>query len=55
MKKNKNYKMDIAYELNIADDEIDTVPVILYFKDGNLIQGGITTAEEFENLLKKEY
>ncbi len=55
MKKNKNYKMDIAYELNIADDEIDKVPVILYFKDGHLIQGGITTAEEFENLLKKEY
>lgn len=54
-KNNMNYKMDIAYELNIADDEINEVPVILYFKDGNLIKGGITTAEEFEKLLKDEY
>ena len=31
--KNKDYKQDIANELNISSDDITKVPIILYFKD----------------------
>lgn len=53
--KNKNYKSDIARELNISENEISSVPIILYFKGGTLIQGGIRNAEDFEQLLREKY
>ena len=50
--KNKDYKNDIANELNIDKNNINEVPVILYFKDGKLANKGITTIKEFKELLK---
>ena len=49
---NKSYKEDIAKALNINKNIISDVPIILYFKDGELAASkGIFTAEEFEDLL----
>lgn len=50
---NKNYKKDIAKELNIDSKNINNVPVILYFKDNELKSDGVTTIKDFENLLKE--
>lgn len=51
--KNKNYKKDIARELNI-NTSINKVPVILYFKDGKLVGDNIYNIKDFEKLLKEE-
>ena len=50
---NKNYKKDIANELNVSEKVINKVPVILYFKEGSLIKS-VTNAKDFENLLKEQ-
>ncbi len=51
-KENKNYKEDIANTLNINKNIISKVPIILYFKDGELaISKGMFTAKEFEDTL----
>ncbi|MDE5538911.1 MAG: thioredoxin family protein [Bacilli bacterium] len=52
--KNTNYINDIAKELNIEADKIKNVPVILYFKDGELVQDGAYSAKEFEQLLQNQ-
>ena len=53
--KNKtNYIKDIADKLNIKESEIYNVPIILYFKDGKLINKGVTNAKDFEALLEME-
>ena len=50
---NKNYKEDIAEALDIDQSIISDVPIILYFKDGELATSkGIFTAKEFEDLLE---
>ncbi len=50
---NDNYKEEIAEELNISSDIISSVPIILYFQDGELaITKGIFTAAEFADLLE---
>lgn len=49
---NKNYKEDIAKELNISKNKITNVPIILYFKDGKLASDGVTNSKDFEKLLK---
>lgn len=47
-----DYKKDIAGELQIDEDIISDIPVILYFKDGNLVTtNGIHTVQEFADLL----
>ncbi len=51
---NKDYKEDIAHELNIDKDKIKKVPIILYFKDGKLVQNGVYNEREFEKLLKEQ-
>ena len=52
---NKNYKDDIAKELGIDASIISDVPIILYFKDGELATTeGIFTAEEFQDLLEMQ-
>lgn len=48
---NKNYKKDIAQELNIDSKNLNNIPVILYFKDDNLQNEGITTIKDFDKLL----
>lgn len=53
-KTNKNYKKDIAKELNVDETDISKIPSILYFKDNKLVKSGISTAKDFENLLEKE-
>lgn len=50
---NKNYKDDIAQELNVDNEILNKVPIILYFKDGSFI-ASIHNANEFEDLLEKE-
>lgn len=50
---NKNYKTDIAKELNVSYDTISNVPVILYFNNGTLINK-VNNAQDFENLLKEQ-
>lgn len=50
---NKNYKNDIAKELNIDSKNLNNIPVILYFKDEVLQQDGVTTIKDFENLLNE--
>lgn len=49
---NNNYKNDIATKLNINAEELDNIPVILYFKDKKLI-GSATSQEDFEKLVQK--
>ncbi len=49
--KEKNYKESIAKELDINKNKIEDIPVILFFKDGKLVQDGVTNAEDFEQLL----
>lgn len=50
---NKDYKNDIADALEIDSDIISKVPIILYFKDGELATtNGIFTADQFEDLLE---
>lgn len=52
---NTNYKKDIAAELEIDANIISDVPIILYFKDGELATThGIFTAAEFEDLLETQ-
>lgn len=52
---NKDYKNDIAEELGIEANIISEVPIILYFKDGELATThGIHTASEFEDLLETQ-
>lgn len=46
-----NYKESIAKELNISKKKVEDIPVILYFKDGKLVQDGVTNAKDFEKLL----
>lgn len=53
-KTNKNYKKDIAKELDVDENDISKIPSILYFKDNKLVKSGISTAKDFENLLEKE-
>ena len=51
-KENNNYKEDIANTLDIDSSIISKVPIILYFKDGELASSkGVFTAQEFEDLL----
>lgn len=50
--KNENFKEDIAKELKIDSKEIKKVPIILYFKEGKLVQSGVHDAKSFEKLLK---
>lgn len=52
-KENKNYKNDIAKELNINSKNLSNIPVILYFKDEVLQQDGVTSIKDFENLLNE--
>ena len=50
---NKDYKADIAKALNIEESIISDVPIILYFKDGELGSSkGIFTSLEFKDLLE---
>ena len=49
--KDKNYKNKISKELNINESYVKKVPVILYFKNGELINSA-TNSRDFENLLK---
>ena len=51
--KNKKYKEDIAKELKIESNIIKNVPVILYFKNGVLINT-VNNSKDFENLLKEQ-
>ncbi len=52
---NTNYKKDIADALEIDASIISEVPIILYFKDGELATThGIHTAKEFEDLLETQ-
>ena len=51
---NKNYLSEIANKLNIDQNKIKKIPVILYFKDGTLIQDGIYNAKEFEELIQDQ-
>ena len=52
---NTNYKEDIADTLNIDRNIISDVPIILYFKDGELAtMHGIFTLEEFKDLLETQ-
>ena len=52
---NTDYKEDIAEALEIDADIITDVPIILYFKDGELAStDGIHTASEFEDLLETQ-
>lgn len=48
---NKNYKKDIAKELNIDSKNLDNIPVILYFKDELLQCDGVSSIKDFEKLL----
>ncbi len=48
---NLDYKNDIALALDIDQNIISDIPVILYFKDGKLLND-IFTAEEFKNILE---
>ena len=48
-------KKDIALALDIDEDIISKVPIILYFKDGELATThGIFTASEFQDLLENQ-
>ncbi len=51
---NKNYIKDIAKKLGIEEEEIKKVPIILYFKDGNLVDKGVYSAKEFKELLQEQ-
>lgn len=51
--KNENYKKDIAKELDIEEKKISDVPIILYFKNGELVNSGITSVNDFKDLLEK--
>lgn len=51
---NKDYKKEIAKELNVKESDVSKIPSILYFKDNNLEKSGISTAKDFEDLLIKE-
>ncbi|MBE6154435.1 MAG: hypothetical protein E7163_02535 [Firmicutes bacterium] len=51
--KNKNYKEEIAKELKIGNNYINNIPVILYFKNGELINS-VNNSKDFENLLKEQ-
>lgn len=53
IKQNKNYKKDIAKELNIDIKNLNNIPVILYFKDEVLQNDGLTSIKDFENLLNE--
>ena len=48
---NLDYKKDIALALGIDQNIISDIPIILYFKDGKLLNE-IFTAEEFKNILE---
>jgi len=50
---NNNYKKDIAKELKIDSNNIKNIPVILYFKNGELINT-VNNSKDFENLLKEQ-
>ena len=52
--KNKNYMKDIADKLNISSNKISKVPIILFFKDGKLMQDGVYTADELKDLIEKQ-
>lgn len=52
---NSDYKKDIALALGIDQNIISKVPIILYFKDGELATThGIFTASEFQDLLETQ-
>ena len=52
---NTDYMSDIANELSISNNIITDVPIILYFKDGELATThGIFTADEFQDLLEMQ-
>jgi len=51
IRKHDNYKESIAKELGIDKNKINDLPVILYFKDGKLVENGVTNAQDFEKLL----
>ena len=51
--KNKNYKSDIAKELNVYLNILNDIPVILYFKEGTY-QSKITNTKDFVQLLENE-
>jgi len=51
IRKHDNYKESIAKELGIDKNKINDLPVILYFKDGKLVENGATNAQDFEKLL----
>ncbi len=52
---NTDYTNDIADELGIDRSIISKVPIILYFKDGELATAkGIFTADEFQDLLENQ-
>lgn len=50
--KKKNYLKDIAVKLNIPENTIKRVPIILYFKDGKLVEEGIYTAKDFKEVVE---
>ena len=52
MKNKDDYKEKIANKLNV--DNIKKVPVILYFKDGKLINDNIYNAKDFKKVLENE-
>ena len=52
-KKEKDYKKKIASKLDISEKELTNIPVILYFNDGELVEGNVTNASEFKSLLEK--
>lgn len=49
---NKNYKEQLNQKLNLEKNTISKVPVILYFKDNELVKKDIYNTKDFENLLK---
>lgn len=52
-KNNSDYKLQIAEELNVSKNELNKIPVILYFKDGKLIKS-VTNAKDFKKLLEEQ-
>lgn len=52
-KNNSDYKLQIAEELNVSKNELNKIPVILYFKDSKLIKS-VTNAKDFKKLLEEQ-
>lgn len=61
LKKNEQYIAELNSALNLNDEKITNIPTILYFKDHNIVKGGIIhqdkntimQASDFEQLLEK--